>query len=147
MASLNAKKFADLLIASGLVREQEVTAATADFSRASAIELAAHLVSRNLLTPWQAEKLLQGKYKGYFLDDYKLLDLVDTTNVSLRYRAEHVPTSKFVILNIGAKKLFPTTDGKPLYVVEEPTTSGRNRPSSDEVSNCRIARVSGQKCP
>lgn len=121
MASLNAKKFAELVVASGLVSQQDLTAAIADFSSGSVIELAAHLVGRNLLTPWQAEKLLQGKYKGYFLDDYKLVDFVDTTSVSLRYRAEYIPTGKFVILNIGAKKLFPTPDGKPLYVVEELT--------------------------
>src|SRR5688572_17461413 len=104
MPTIDANKLSQLVVASGLLSPQELVTATAELSGTSARRLAAHLVDRNLLTPWQAKHLLNGRYKGFLLDEYKLVELVGTTNVSLRYRAEHTPTGKLVILNIGAKK-------------------------------------------
>jgi hypothetical protein len=52
-------------------------------------EIANRLVERGLLTRWQANKLLEGKSKGFFLGKYKLLGHLGTGGMSSVYLAEH----------------------------------------------------------
>lgn len=59
-----------------------------DVKRSQAIADA--LVGDEVLTRWQAEKLLSGKHKGFFLGKYKLLDLLGKGGMSSVYLAEHV---------------------------------------------------------
>lgn len=51
---------------------------------------AEYLVQQKAITAWQAEKLLQGKHKGFFLGKYRLLSLVGKGGMSSVYLAEHV---------------------------------------------------------
>ena len=48
------------------------------------------LVNRELLTRWQADKLLQGKHRGFFLGKYRLLSLLGKGGMSSVYLADHV---------------------------------------------------------
>lgn len=52
--------------------------------------LARRMVESELLTAWQARKLLQGKYKGFILGRYKLLDQIGIGGMSRVYLAEHL---------------------------------------------------------
>lgn len=52
--------------------------------------IAQALVARKVLTEWQAEKLLQGRHKGFVLGRYRLLSLLGTGEMSAVYLAEHV---------------------------------------------------------
>lgn len=52
-------------------------------------EVAKHLREDGLLTDWQLEKLLLGKYKGFFLGRYKLMGHIGTGGMSSVYLAEH----------------------------------------------------------
>ncbi len=54
------------------------------------VELAKEFEQAKLLTRWHCEKLLQGRYKGFFLGKHKLLGHLGTGGMSTVYLAEHV---------------------------------------------------------
>lgn len=56
----------------------------------SAKKLASLFKKEGLLTSWHIEKLLAGKYKGFFLGKYKLLGHIGTGGMSSVYLAEHI---------------------------------------------------------
>ncbi len=55
----------------------------------SAEALGKWLVDKELITEWHLEKLLSGKYKGFFLGKYKLLGHLGSGGMSSVYLAEH----------------------------------------------------------
>lgn len=55
-----------------------------------AVELAKALQRHNIVTHWHCEKLLQGRYKGFFLGKHKLLGHLGSGGMSSVYLAEHV---------------------------------------------------------
>lgn len=69
----------------------------------TAEELAEKLVSAGLLTRWQSNKLLEGRYKGFFLGKYKLLDHLGSGGMSSVYLAEHVLMQRRVAIKVLPK--------------------------------------------
>jgi len=65
-----------------------------------------------LLTRWQSEKILQGKYKGFFLGKHKLLGHIGTGGMSSVYLGEHT-----VLKHRRAIKVLPKSKlGKTSYL-------------------------------
>jgi eukaryotic-like serine/threonine-protein kinase len=54
------------------------------------VEVAKSFETAKLLTRWHCEKLLQGRYKGFFLGKHKLLGHLGTGGMSTVYLAEHM---------------------------------------------------------
>jgi serine/threonine-protein kinase len=67
---------------------------------ASAEYAASQIVAAKLLTCWQADKLLQGKYKGFFLGKYKLLGHLGSGNSGSVFLAEHVVAHRLAAIKV-----------------------------------------------
>lgn len=95
MSETSAKSFLSLLERSGIVTEIRLKDELAALSekaagrKIDARELSEHLVDSGLITSWHAQKLLGGKYKGFFLGKYKLLGHLGSGGMSSVYLAEH----------------------------------------------------------
>jgi serine/threonine protein kinase len=66
-------------------------------------QIADEFVARNLLTRWQADKLLQGRHKGFFLGKYRLLSHLGSGGMSAVYLAEHVLMRRRVAIKVLPK--------------------------------------------
>jgi len=62
--------------------------------------LTSDLVARGSLTCWQCTKLHDGRWKGFFLGEYKLLDALGPDESNSFYLAEHPATLRRVILQV-----------------------------------------------
>ncbi|GDY06524.1 hypothetical protein LBMAG52_00100 [Planctomycetia bacterium] len=92
---LTVESFLQVVRQSGLIDSdqlqkllQEYEARGVDVKQAQSIADA--LIGGEVITRWQAEKLLAGKHKGFSLGKYKLLDLLGKGGMSSVYLAEHV---------------------------------------------------------
>jgi len=89
--SATVESFVAVLKRSGLIESSALAQTLESLNGTPSPEaLAATLTQRELITDWQAAKLLKGKHKGFFLGKYKLLSLLGKGGMSSVYLAEHV---------------------------------------------------------
>ena len=65
--------------------------------------MAQRLVDAGLLTRWQADRLLEGRYKSFFLGKYKLLGHLGAGGMSQVYLAEHALMHRRVAIKVLPK--------------------------------------------
>ncbi|MGD9858106.1 MAG: serine/threonine-protein kinase, partial [Planctomycetaceae bacterium] len=94
--TLSQAAFCALILESGLITENRLTSLRKQFEREgparnpeNCLEFTEYLVRTNELTLWQAQKLVQGKHKGFRIGKYKLLSLLGRGGMSSVYLAEH----------------------------------------------------------
>ncbi|MEM9352378.1 MAG: serine/threonine-protein kinase [Planctomycetota bacterium] len=63
-------------------------------------DLAKRLIEEGILTQWQVDKLLAGKYKGFKLGKYKLLGHLGKGGMSSVYAAEHTLMNRKVAIKV-----------------------------------------------
>jgi serine/threonine-protein kinase len=117
-------KFLALVVSSHIVELSTLAAACTDFSTNSTDEsaisdLCRHLIGKGLLTEWQCEKLCEGKWKGFWLDNYCLLAELNRSGEGTAYLAKEWRTEKQVALVVSPPKIKPWVNGHPFYRVEE----------------------------
>ncbi|MBC7353498.1 MAG: protein kinase [Thermogutta sp.] len=106
---MTVEQFLDLVKRSQLVEADQLQKVVKQWlppegsSSLTAEELAGKLVEAGLLTRWQAGKLLEGRYKGFFLGKYKLLDHLGSGGMSSVYLAEHVLMQRRVAIKVLPK--------------------------------------------
>ncbi len=110
MSQLTSERFLDMVAKSGLVdakaqdRLVEKIRAKYDGLPTSPKKLAALFKREDLLTDWHIEKLLTGKYKGFFLGKYKLLGHIGTGGMSSVYLAQHTKMGDRRAIKVLPKK-------------------------------------------
>ncbi|MFO0945056.1 MAG: protein kinase [Planctomycetota bacterium] len=105
-APSNATDFLQLLELSNLVEEARVRAALSeaglDASQSPTL-IADALVRAKILTRFQAEQLLAGRHRGFFIGKYRILDLVGSGGMGRVYLAEHAIMRRQVALKVLPK--------------------------------------------
>jgi serine/threonine protein kinase len=107
MTKVTNNKLVDLLRRSNLIEEAKLTAFLDNAARThgeAALEeqnrLAELLIEANLITRWQADKLLAGKHRGFRLGKYKLLGQIGKGGMSSVYLAEHELMKRRVAIKV-----------------------------------------------
>lgn len=120
MPKLTAEKFLELVAKSKLVGDDRWSQFLADLEKPPASrseaeaeseepvkpgagELAGQLVDQGLLTRWQADKLLEGRHKGFIVGKYKMLGHLGTGGMSNVYLAEHLLMHRRVAIKVLPK--------------------------------------------
>ena len=91
------------LAESGLLPESKVRNIARQFASQGVVSdavVAKNLVQAGFITRYQADRLLEGRCRGFFFDKYKLLDLLGVGGMGWVYRAEHVETGKIYALKV-----------------------------------------------
>ena len=111
MSKISSEQFIEIIQKSRLVEPaaletqvQQIRSEHEGGLPADPVEIAKAFQKSELLTRWHCEKLLQGKYKGFFLGKHKLLGLLGTGGMSTVYLAEHT-----VMKHKRAIKVLPKT--------------------------------------
>lgn len=98
-----AHEFLELLEKSGLLSGDRVHHLAASLKIAgdlSALEAARRLVREKLLTPFQAERLLEGRYRGLVVDQYRIREVLGFGGMGCVYIAEDSREQKKVALKV-----------------------------------------------
>jgi hypothetical protein len=106
-------RFLGLLLASGIAHFSELWDVCSDFdfhrndSNALA-DLCTHLIAKQVVTAWQCDKLKSGKWKGFYLDGYKLLGPTNSEEpAGPKFLAVDVTTGQQVTLVVKRLKAPP----------------------------------------
>ena len=94
-AGLPLESFWDLVKRSGVIAEEQLQPLGEEYKQNvshldTSDKVADDLVARELLTRWQADMLLKGRHKGFFLGPYRLLDLLGKGGMGSVYVGEHL---------------------------------------------------------
>jgi len=103
-----AGSFWSLLERSGLLAPPELKNAARILSshgHESDAGAAQRLVQAKLLTRFQAERLLEGRTRGFLYDHYKVIDLVGSGGMGWVYQAENTVTGETVALKVLLEQL------------------------------------------
>lgn len=100
---LAADSFIELLDRSGLLSADDLAAARDSIIarvQSNARDAARLLVHDGYLTRFQAERLLEGRYRGFFIDHYKVLEVLGAGGMACLYLAEDARSGQQVAIKV-----------------------------------------------
>ncbi|EAQ79913.1 serine/threonine protein kinase [Blastopirellula marina] len=107
MSNVTSERFIELAGRSQLIHPTQFESAVAELRAENGGALpedvekvADFFVAKNYITTWHREKILQGKYKGFFLSKYKLLGHLGTGGMSSVYLGEHTVMQRKVAIKV-----------------------------------------------
>jgi serine/threonine-protein kinase len=112
MSEPSANSFLKLVEKSGIVEPENLKPAIASAkdkaqqtgNPITATSMADHLIDCGLITKWQSEKFLAGKYKGFFLGKFKLLGHLGSGGMSSVYLARHKISNQLRAIKVLPRK-------------------------------------------
>ena len=105
----NVEEFVSLGVRAGLIAKEDASRLLDALAKPSAgdriglRDLADRFVTAGILTSWQRRNLLRGRWKGFFLGDYKLQEPLGSGGMSVVYMATHLPSDCDVAIKVMAK--------------------------------------------
>lgn len=113
MNAITQPDFVKYLKASSLVQlsiiedlEQEFETLPTDAAKIDA--MCGKLIRMGLVNDWHCDQLRSGKFKGFFIDKYKLLGFLQSTNSELFWDAEDVSNGSACVIAVTFKSASPT---------------------------------------
>jgi eukaryotic-like serine/threonine-protein kinase len=106
-APLVANSLIELLERSGLVPAEEIAAATERLKlreQPTPKDAARLLVREGLITRFQAERLLEGRYRGFFIEHFKVLEILGAGGMACLYLAEDMRSGEQFALKVLSDK-------------------------------------------
>ena len=98
-----ANQFLELLEKSELLSAGQVRKAVTQFEISDSLtpdEIARKLVKNRVLTPFQAERLLEGRYRGFVIDGYRVREVLGVGGMGCVYIAENPERTQKVALKV-----------------------------------------------
>lgn len=102
-APVVANEFFQLILKSKLLSEDQLNQAMELFSLSDSMppeDIARQLVKNRALTPFQAERLLEGRYRGFVIDDYRVREVLGVGGMGCVYIAEDRKHNRKVALKV-----------------------------------------------
>lgn len=91
--------------------------------------VAEYLIQAGLISRWHTEKLYNGKYKGFILGKYKLLDLLGTGGMSSVYLAEHLVMRRKAAIKVLPKRRVGDSSYLERFKLEAQATARLDHPN------------------
>lgn len=91
--------------------------------------VAEFMIQAGLLSRWHCDKIFSGKYKGFELGKYKLLDLLGTGGMSSVYLAEHLVMKRKVAIKVLPKKKVNQSSYLKRFQLEAQATARLDHPN------------------
>ena len=135
MSEPSAKSFVKLLERSGIVAADRLKGELGKLSekvdgrKIKTSELADHLVESGLITKWHTEKLLAGKYKGFFLGKFKLQRHLGSGGMSSVYLARHKISDQLRAIKVLPRKKVSDKSYLDRFYLEARAAASLNHPN------------------
>jgi serine/threonine protein kinase len=136
MATLSTEGFLDYVERSELVDGATLQSALDEFKAANGGELPADadviankLIEKKLLTVWQVERLMEKKYRAFFLGKYRILQLIGSGGMSTVYLAEHKLMHRQRAIKVLPRKRVKDSSYLARFHLEAQATSQLDHPN------------------